>query len=273
MLRRKTLTDLSSVTFSQGLEDGHAHYDWLDGRKISPSGRDLVLASHSVLPGKVKALMTPAISGPLFVGSSPSENLQLSLESKLRQKLDVNGSPEYVLTWKQWPMKWGPQICALRASVRPMLGKDSGGWPTPKVQTGKYQYSNGDHNKPVLNLEGTVELVGWRTPCDRDHHPSKIDGNNTRNDMQIQLAHQVHSVGWLTPNTPRAHEADPSTGDPNHNRNQKGPEHLGQIPNGMNAETASKEGYRLNPRFSLWLMGFPVEWAFCGERGMQSSRK
>jgi hypothetical protein len=36
------------------------------------------------------------------------------------------------------------------------------------------------------------------------------------------------------------------------------------------AETESTAAFRLNPRFSLWLMGFPVEWASCGELAMQS---
>ena len=30
---------------------------------------------------------------------------------------------------------------------------------------------------------------------------------------------------------------------------------------------------QLNPRFSLWLMGYPIEWAYCAERVTQSSRK
>jgi hypothetical protein len=31
-------------------------------------------------------------------------------------------------------------------------------------------------------------------------------------------------------------------------------------------------GWKLNPLFSLWLMGFPREWASCGVRAMQSAR-
>jgi hypothetical protein len=38
-------------------------------------------------------------------------------------------------------------------------------------------------------------------------------------------------------------------------------------------ETASNVPYQLNPRFSLWLMGYPIAWAYCGERATQSSRK
>jgi hypothetical protein len=41
----------------------------------------------------------------------------------------------------------------------------------------------------------------------------------------------------------------------------------------LNVETESTAPSRLNPRFSLWLMGYPIEWAYCGERVMLSSRK
>src|SRR5690242_21166272 len=58
----------------------------------------------------------------LFRSSSPSAVLQSSLESRLRARLDVHGSPEYVLTWKTWDMPSGPLICALRASARPTSG-------------------------------------------------------------------------------------------------------------------------------------------------------
>ena len=39
------------------------------------------------------------------------------------------------------------------------------------------------------------------------------------------------------------------------------------------AATASTAPYQLNPRFSLWLMGYPIAWAYCGERVTLSSRK
>jgi hypothetical protein len=36
---------------------------------------------------------------------------------------------------------------------------------------------------------------------------------------------------------------------------------------------AATGGFRVVERFALWLMGYPAEWASCGERAMQSSRK
>lgn len=39
------------------------------------------------------------------------------------------------------------------------------------------------------------------------------------------------------------------------------------------AETEKPVRFRLNPRFSLWLMGFPTAWARCAERVTRSSRR
>ena len=58
-----------------------------------------------------------------------------------------------------------------------------------------------------------------------------------------------------------------------HHNNLLGRVCHGVIPNGMSAETASAEGFRLNPRFSLWLMGYPTAWHSCGVQAMRLCRK
>lgn len=65
-------------------------------------------------------------SGPLFTASSPSAALQWSLESRLQARMGANGSPLFVLTWKQQDMPSGPPICQLAASARRTSGSDCG---------------------------------------------------------------------------------------------------------------------------------------------------
>lgn len=76
------------------------------------------------------------ISGRTSIASSPTPTLQLSLESRLRQRLDGSGCLMYALTWRTWEMKSGAPICVQRASVLRRLDKDYTGqrWPTPAAR-------------------------------------------------------------------------------------------------------------------------------------------
>jgi hypothetical protein len=159
---RANLTDTRNATFSQALEAGLTHYDYLDGRKTGRSGREAALVSHSVSPAKAKELKTNDTFGPLFDGLSPKNDLQQSLENRLRQAMAVNGCQEYVLTWKRWDMKSGPPICALRASGRRISGKGYSGWQSPKAS---------DCKSP-----GKSSTSKWKTPDGWD--TSKGDGGH-----------------------------------------------------------------------------------------------
>jgi hypothetical protein len=223
----KNSKDTSNATFSQALEDGLTHSDWLDGRKTSPCGREVALASHSVSPEKAKELMTTDTFGPLFDGLSLSAGLQQFLGNRLRQKLGVNGSPEYVLTWKRWDMCSGPPICALRASVRRTSGKDCFGWPTPN-QNGTGPGNQG--REGGLNLQTAAQMAGWGTPSCRDQkdHTAQSCQNVL---VGSRLGRQVHL---------------------------------------SSAQMKNSAGSVLNPLFSLWLQGYPKEWAYCVALEIQS---
>ncbi len=199
--RSKTSKPTSSpatrnATSSQALPAGPTPSTSQDGPETDPSGRDRAPASRSAWPGDKVWSTTPAICGPLFEDSSPSASLQLSLASRLVQRMDCDGSPEYALTWKASAMPSGPPICRLAASGRLIDGKGCSGWPTPNATDSTGAGSEGRGGG--LNLQTAASL-------------------------------------WAA--------------------SERGSESL------------------LNHRFSLWLMGYPGEWASCGERAMQSSRK
>src|SRR5690606_10645841 len=168
--------------------------------------------------------------------------LQLSLENRLRARLDVNGSPEYGLTWKRWDMSSGPPICLLRASVRRTSAKGFGGWPTPLVDDAKnVTRTSGSYN----SLVRTATMAGWRTP-------SASDGEG--GSMDVLLAQRN---GY----SPKLKLRDQAPLAMTH----------GAIPSGSPAPTERRGA--LNPALSLWLMGYPDEWLSCGVRAMQSSRR
>src|SRR5690606_5874811 len=93
-------------------------------------------------------------------------DLQLSLASRLRALMGVDGSPEHDLTWSQWDMPWGPPICRLRASARRTSGNGCGGWGTPSGSDGgggtmDVLMAMREGYTPKLKLRDQAPLVGW----------------------------------------------------------------------------------------------------------------
>jgi len=133
----------TKCTCSLASEDGHSPSESRNGK--DRSGLSVAPVSRSAQPDEWGAWVTSGTCGPLFEGSSPSAALQQSLESRLRAALDVNGSPEYELTWKHWDMPSGLPICALRASARHTSGKVVLGG---RRQDQERRMANGGHRIP-----------------------------------------------------------------------------------------------------------------------------
>ena len=224
MSNQKTLKDTSSVISSEASEDGRLRFGWRDGRKIGQSGLDHAPVSRFRALDSTKDMPINDTCGPLFNASSPSAALQLSLENRLRARMDVNGSVEYVLTWSTWDMPAGVSICRLRASAR--RTSDSGfggwltltdlvknaavlappaGWPTPGVPTGGQgtghaelkgaTYRNKNGKKVQLSLQGAAKLAGWPTPMAGTPKQKGYNaaGNTDSSRKTVELA------GWPTP--------------------------------------------------------------------------
>jgi hypothetical protein len=195
-----TSQDTPNATSSPESEDGPTPSDSQDGPMIDQSGPEAVPVSRFRARDSKKAMTTNDTSGPLFTSSSPSADLQRSLENRLRQNLDVNGSQEYALTWKTHDMPSGLPICALRASARRTYVNACGGAP------------------PTLTARDYRSGMSAENLTRRKLHPRGVNLNEF---MQRAL------------------------GRPG----------------------------KLNPRFGLLWMGYPIEWAHCAARAMPSSRK
>lgn len=194
------------------------------------SGREAVPVSRFRARESDKELPINDISGPLFSSLSLSARLQSSLESKLRAKVDVNGSPEYELIWSQWDMPAGPLISRLRASVRRTLDKDCSGWVTPTQR----DYKDGACSLETNAVNGRLGVqvrtpAGWATP---NAGPQNINDATWRERREKMRAKYRNGNGFgLT---------------------------LGQMVNSFFAAMI-KHG-ALNPAFSRWLLGFPETW-------------
>jgi hypothetical protein len=200
-------TDLLSVISSPESVAGLTPCDLPVGLTHAGSGRDPVPVSLSPQPGKAMDSVTTGTSGPPFTVSSRTLCLQSCLASRLRHRLDCNGSVLFKLTWKDQVMPSGLPICRLRASARRTSDKDSSGWPSPLVNDSKgsnYTYNQGRHDSISLKLGGAAQLASpWATPAARDYHSeSATDAFNDKRWTHPRgkpLSAQATLSTWPTP--------------------------------------------------------------------------
>lgn len=264
------------------LEGGVLPCSLPDGQVTSLCGQGVVLASLSHQQEKGLEQQTSGISGPCSLNSSASADLSMSLGNRLRQRLGMGGLMEYRQTWKQKVTPAGRPYWAHTALAHRTSGRDCIGWPTPVVNdtTGSthcYSGKNPDgSNKIALKLPGAAKMVGWPTTQARDWKGPQ--GRAYKGEV-MDLPATAQMAGWPTPN---AEDAKAGQSQAQNRQQSSLPKTAnwvevvqlsGPLPSGIHAETGKPVASRLNPLFSLWLMGYLVEWGYCGERAMQSFRK
>lgn len=282
-LRQRTLWDSMNATSSLALRAGDLPCNLQDGHRAEACGPEAVRASRSLALAKDSGPPTLAIYGPTFADSSRSANLQRSLENRLRQRLDVNGSPEYVLTWKHWGMPSGVPICALRASARRISAKGCSGWPTPAVQNGEGGPNSNGNTGEHFTLQTAAALTGWPTPDAQSFGVSDsrwqerreevkakgINGNGFG--MTLGMAATL-TAGWATPTTRDWKGGDCSNANvPVNGLLARQVTGTGQTASSSRAEM-EKHGV-LSPDLPRWLMGYPDVWLSCVDWETLSSRK
>jgi len=178
-------------------------------------------------------------------------------------------------------LKKSIELSMLVGSAAPYRHATKSPWPTPAARDFKGTSGSGRQEKknhPSDTVPNAVATVPWATPTATDH--SRGTKPPRPQDTGIPLTQQVSGLNpWATPNTmdhmkQRSDEALARAKQKAGCSNLKDQiPYSGEAQKLSTAETESTAPSQLNPRFSLWLMGYPIEWAYSGERVTPLSRK
>lgn len=212
-----------------------------DGPTTDLFGQEAVPVSPSAQPGKDGGRLMSATCGLIGFLLSESASLQQSLESRLMRQLDGAGSTLFSLTWKRKATPAGRPYFQLVASGRRTSGNDCGSWATPNA------------------------AVPGGTP---DQALKRKEKHSCGQSVTV-LDHQVQQLAsWSTPNGDDANNVTRASG--NFQSLARQSQTTGPILSGSPARTESRG--QLNPRFSLWLMGYPEVWAECAPAPLRRSK-
>jgi len=242
MLTQVIFPNTCSATSSPVLVAGATPCALPNGPTTDLFGRAVVHASPSAPQAPKKAPLMIDTSGLSGSISSASAALELSLVSRLKQRLTTDGSILFNLIWKVKATPAGRQVYRLRASARRTLDNDCGSWPTPIVgdTTGGPRPPD-DKRGPAPGLQAAAHLTSWPTTSTRDYKGGYRGGRMRHNKIStdtLDVAAQLTS-GQTAIGSPAATE--------NHGQ--------------------------LNPAHSRWLMGLQPAWDACAPTATPSSRK
>lgn len=234
MYVQQTLWDTPNAISSPGSAVGRKLSASPGGQQIALFGPDLAPVNHLAARANGREKRTNGTCGRSSSGLSRSADLTRSLGNRLKERLGLGGSMEYLQTWKLKTTPAGRQYWAHIASVRRISGKDCTGWPTPRTSDAN---GAGEHGQGGKDLRTTAQMAGWNTPRATDG--THGGPNQSGGALPVDAAKAIS----------------------------------GPTQSGFLAKTEKPAGLVLNPHFPRWLMGYRAEWLCSEVLETLSSRK
>lgn len=255
----------------------------LAGPTPDPSGPAPALANLSAKQAQAAGLLTSGTYGPTGSTLSASSDLMSSLVSRLRQRLNTDGSILFKMTWKEKVMLSGRSVYLLRASARSTSVTDSGSWPTARSQDAKHaaatEYElNRNITMDLLHVRAARILGSWGTPLTNHANGTqeqflerKRQSVARGSSMGISLSDlNMHVQAWCPRGwTTTTRDWKDGSFCPNVEINGL----LGRQVWLTGSLAQTENGGQLNPAHSRWLMGYPIVWDYCVGTAMPSFLK
>lgn len=290
-LEPKTSKASPNVIFSQESQAGYSPSVSLAFQIPLDFGLAHAPANLFRAQGSSEDTKTPDTSGLSSTVSLRSANLQQFLANRLAQSLDTNGSPEYLMTWRQVAMPSRAPICRLLARGRRKSDTAYSGWPTAQAfDSTDCASGNLEERKKkggCANLRETATIAGWPTTTCR-YHKDGTEQSCQNVPVNALLGRAVHTVGWSSPS------AQGSAGEISEDLYLRGQKFVNretgrvlqsnlateavQLTGLLSHGPAGMEGidvsqWRLNAFFSGWLQGYPRIWSVIGLRAVSRLRR